>query len=90
MKLEVVLYPSELLKESDPHFDMRLYITEDEMLSLVSSLTSASFEYQTRGIEYEVPRSTEVTYRKAARTGKRLKPVSGHGKLIFRLERPKR
>ncbi len=90
MKIETVLYPEKLLKEEESYFDMRLYLTEEEMLSLVSSLTAAVHEYRTKGIEYEIPREVDVSHRQASGAKKKPKPIVGHGRLVLRLERQKR
>ncbi len=85
MKTETVVYPAKALDQEFPHVEMRLYITEEEMLTLVSSLTSSAYEYHTKGIEYEVRVKTEVKHRDAGDEG-----FSGKGELVIRFDRPKR
>ena len=91
MKFEGVLYPKELLKENGPYFEMRLHLTEEEILSLISSLTSAIHEYRTKGIECEVPRDMEsVSQRRASGAERKPQPIICKGRLIIRVDRPKR
>lgn len=85
MKSETVIYPAKALNQEAPHVETRLYITEEEMLTLVSSLTKAAFDYKTMGIEYEVRLKMEVLHREAGDEN-----LAGKGELIIRFDRPKR
>jgi len=85
MKSETVVYPAKALDQGFPHVETRLYITEEEMLSLVSELTSAAHEYMTKGIEYEVRIKTEVRHKDAGD-----EDFSSKGELVIRFDRPRR
>jgi hypothetical protein len=85
MKTETVVYSAKALDQKLPHVEMRLYITEEEMLNLVSSLASTMYEYRTKGIEYEVRVKTEVKHREAGDEG-----FSGKGELVIRFDRPRK
>lgn len=85
MKTETVVYPAKALDQEFPHVEIRLYITEEEMLNLVSLLTSTMYEYRTKGIEYEFRVKTEVVHREVGDDG-----FSGKGELVIRFDRPKR
>lgn len=85
MKTETVVYPAKALDQEFPHVEMRVYITEEEMLNLVASLTQSAFEYKTMGIEYEVRLKTEVKHKEAGDEG-----FSGKGELVIRFDRPRK
>jgi len=85
MKTETVVYPANLLNEEQDRVSTRVYITEEEMLNLVSMLTKTVLEYRTMGIEYEIRLPTEALYRKAGGEDRLAK-----GELVIRFDRPKR
>jgi hypothetical protein len=85
MKTETVVYPAEALGQEHPHFETRMYITEEEMLTLVFALTKTAFEYRTMGIEYEVRLPVEVLHREAGGEN-----TAAKGELVIRFDRPRK
>jgi hypothetical protein len=85
MKTETVVYPADLLNEDKARVETRVYITEEEMLNLVSLLTRTVLEYRTMGIEYEIRMPAEAIRKEAGGEEELAK-----GEVVIRFDRPKR